>query len=178
MELGKLIKVNFQGDCFYRAREIKSSYDSFLELGQKLRKSDETFFGDALRTGASFRNAYAYNLHDWISEKALAVAHILVIYFGYCMRASNKQLKLTGTKIKKMTKEEYEGMLKKADEASSIGFCKIKVTGSPDFDYVFCFIKDEGDFPKTIAEYFKKLQEKHPRKYKNLKYRIQFTGKF
>lgn len=177
MELGRLIKVNFQGDCFYRRKEIKDPFLHCVALAQNLNKKDEADFGNVLKVEASFPNAYAYNIECNVSDKELVLVEILIHYFGYCMQASNMRLPFTRTKIKKMTKEEYNSFVAKAESDLSIRFCKIKVANAPDFDYVFAFVKDEGDFPKAITEYFKKLQEKHPRKYKNLKYRIQFTGK-
>ena len=179
MELGKLIKVNFQGDCFYCHKAIRSESFSRVKDTEKLQKTHERYLENALKFNANFHSTIRYDLFgpctSTVGEEQF-VAESLIHSLYRSLQSANKQLVYTRNKIKKMTKEEYNSLLEKSESCLSIRFCKIKVTNAPDFDYVFCFVKDEGDFPKTITEYFKKLQEKHPRKY--LKYRIQFTGKF
>ena len=176
MELGRLIKLNFQGDCFYQRKN--SSNDSHLDrYVNNLSKKDEKYLGEALKILFGFRSDRSFQSFCSVNSVGFDIAWALTRAFVCCLVSSKMQLIFTSTEINKMSKEEYESLLKKADDIFSIRFCKIKVSGSPDFDCLLAFVKDEGDFPKAITEYFKKLQEKHPRKYKNLKYRIQFTGK-
>ena len=171
MEIRNLIRINYTGDCFYLEN---SKSHSCLEELYNLKKTNLSDFEFALSANGLFENSEKIIFNgDDSNVEIIGLSWDIMSCFLTAVRRSKLKLKYYYKMKNRPKGSDFFALLNASRQLPPIRFCVIKINNCLDFDYMFLFTTN-ADYKECIKCHIEELKSRHPRKYKNLTYKIQF----
>ena len=178
MLLKDFIKLNYQGDVVYLDIE-KSHHPYDRRLHSSLPKLNNEKLSEILNQHTRVSRDGSLSC-CYIFESRKIVYDIMDLSHMFYKSLIQNKLRLlySSDEIRKKGKfsEERQKILQKIDDCPDIKLYSYKVAGVESFKYFYAFLSDKPGNDEFVLNYVAELKKKHPRKYKNLKYKKIFEG--
>ena len=178
MLLKDLIKLNYQGDVVYLDIE-KSHHPYDRRLHSSLPKLNKEKLNAILNQHNRISRNGSQVICCSIESAKICYESADLCHMFYKSLIQNKlRLLYSSDEIRKKGKhlDERQKMLQRIDACPDIKLYSYKVSGVKSFEYFYAFLSDKPGNDDFISNYIAELKKKHPRKYKNLKYKKIFEG--
>lgn len=178
MLLKDFIKLNYQGDVVYLDTE-KRRCPYNRRLNSSLPKLNSGTLNAICNSHIRIsRGGSLFSLCDTELKTIIYEAMDLSYMFYKSLIQNKLRLLYSSDEIRKKGKhpDERQKILQRIDACPDIKLYSYKVSGIEPFEYFYAFLSDKPGNDEFISNYIAELKKKHPRKYKNLKYKKIFEG--